>query len=374
MKVTFFINYLNHHQVHVADELYELLGEDFKFVATYPRNTSELKGGEDYSSRNYCLLPSERTEDLAYSHKLNLESEICVYGAGNLEWEKERSKTNKLSFEISERWFKRGWVNILSPRLIKWWWLYHTTLKHKPFYKLCASSYTARDCKMLFAFKERCYKWGYFTNSRNLIKSHLTKNPKIEFIWCARFISWKHPMSTIKLATRLKDEGYDFRIRMIGNGPMFSMIQKNVNDLGLDDKVYLLGNIPNKDVHRIMAESDIFLFTSDRNEGWGAVVNEAMSNGCCVIGNNQIGSIPYLIEDGVNGLIYDGKDIESLYCKVKYLIDNPNNIRIMGNNAVETIANLWNPSIAARNLLVLAAYINQGKTGSPIEEGPCSVS
>ena len=29
MTVTFFINYLNHHQLPVADELYRLLGENF---------------------------------------------------------------------------------------------------------------------------------------------------------------------------------------------------------------------------------------------------------------------------------------------------------------------------------------------------------
>ncbi len=374
MKVTFFINYLNHHQVYVADELYKLLGDDFKFVATYPRNDHELKGGEDYSSRKYCLLPCEREEDLAYSHQLNLESEICVYGAGNLDWEKERTKTDKLSFEISERWFKRGWINLLSPRLIKWWWLYQTQLKNKPFYKLCASGYTARDCKVLFTFRERCYKWGYFPNNRISNKNHQQKNGRIEMIWCARFISWKHPMSPIQLAIRLKNEGCDFRIRMLGDGPMLGMIQRMVKEHGLDNYVSLLGKVPNNIVNQIMSESDIFLFTSDRNEGWGAVLNEAMSNGCCVVGNNQIGSIPYLIEDEVNGLIYDGKDSESLYYKVKYLIDHPARIWAMGQNAIETIANTWNPSVAAKNLLALATHLNQGKTGSPIGEGPCSVS
>lgn len=44
MTVSFFFNYLNHHQVCVADEMYGILGEDFTFVATLPRKGQELKG------------------------------------------------------------------------------------------------------------------------------------------------------------------------------------------------------------------------------------------------------------------------------------------------------------------------------------------
>lgn len=38
------------------DEFHKLLGADFCFVATLPRNEKELKGGIDYSIRPYCIL------------------------------------------------------------------------------------------------------------------------------------------------------------------------------------------------------------------------------------------------------------------------------------------------------------------------------
>ena len=41
MRLVLYTNYLNHHQVPVADELYRLLGDDFRFVATLPRNEKE---------------------------------------------------------------------------------------------------------------------------------------------------------------------------------------------------------------------------------------------------------------------------------------------------------------------------------------------
>ena len=47
------------------------------------------------------------------------------YGSCPIKYFKERVKTGKLTFLYSERWFKRGWVNMFSPRLIKQMLFYH---------------------------------------------------------------------------------------------------------------------------------------------------------------------------------------------------------------------------------------------------------
>lgn len=43
-KIVFFSNYLNHHQMPLADAFYELLGDDYAFVATMPVEAEHLKG------------------------------------------------------------------------------------------------------------------------------------------------------------------------------------------------------------------------------------------------------------------------------------------------------------------------------------------
>lgn len=45
-----------------------------------------------------------------------------------------------------------------------------------------------------------------------------------------------------------------------------------------------------------------------------------MSNGCVLIGSNAIGSIPYLLVDGSNGLVFESCNLDSLCEKVKYLL------------------------------------------------------
>lgn len=370
MTITFFINYLNHHQLPVADEMYKILGDDFHFVATYPRNPEELKGGFDYSDRPYCLLAAELKEDCQKAHQLNIESDVCVFGAGNLDWERERATTDKLSFEISERWFKRGLINILSPRLIKWWWLYQTRLRNKPFYKLCASAFTARDCNRLFTFKDKCFKWGYFTQIRRDDKpKDENANPRI--MWCGRLIQWKHPHHLIAAGYRLINMGYKFTVDIYGDGPCKQELLLFIDKNNLSDVIHIRGNIPNEGVLNTMRESDIFVTTSDRNEGWGAVVNEAMSSGCCVVGSNAVGAVPYLICHGVNGLKYQDGDIESLIYTLKLLLDKPEKRRQLGGQAVADIRRIWSPDQAANNFVQLVKSLLDGDVSIP-EIGPCS--
>ena len=110
MNLVFYTNYLNHHQVLVADELYHLLGDGFCFVATLPHNEKELKGGADYSTRSYCILAAE--SDSAHEKALYMarEADACVFGACSQVYAVERAKKNPngLSFEMGERWLKHG--------------------------------------------------------------------------------------------------------------------------------------------------------------------------------------------------------------------------------------------------------------------------
>ena len=59
-----------------------------------------------------------------------------------------------------------------------------------------------------------------------------------------------------------------------------------------------------------------------QNEGWGAVANESMSCGCILVGSDEIGSVPYLLEEEKTGLVFRSRELESLTNKVKWLLDN----------------------------------------------------
>ena len=125
-------------------------------------------------------------------------------------------------------------------------------------------------------------------------------------------------------------------------------------DLEVDDIITFKGNVPNDEILNQMRQHDIFIFTSDRNEGWGVVLNEAMNNGCAVVASHEIGSVPYLLKDGVNGLIFQSNNLDSFDQKVTYLLDNRELVDKFGLEAMKTIRKEWSPKVAAERFLKLA--------------------
>lgn len=55
----------------------------------------------------------------------------------------------------------------------------------------------------------------------------------------------------------------------------------------------------------------------------GAVLNESMNSGCAVIASDAIGSVPFLIKNGVNGIIYKDGNQKDLSQVLMELLDNP---------------------------------------------------
>ena len=122
-----------------------------------------------------------------------------------------------------------------------------------------------------------------------------------------------------------------------------------------------------------MERAAIFLFTSDRQEGWGAVVNEAMNSGCAVIASDAAGSVPYLIRDGENGMVYHSGDVEMLTEKIRYLLQNPEEACRLGTGAYETMVTLWNAETAAERFLHMADAAANGMDMNQLyDSGPCS--
>jgi len=376
MKLVFYSNYLNIHQVPVMDEFYQLLGEDFRFVTTLPRNEKELKGGADYSTRPYCILAAENEVANEEALRLAREADTCVFGACSQEYAVERAVKNPLglSFEMGERWLKHGWLTIGSQVFFQWAINYIRYYRKANFYKLCCSAFASGDDERMHVYRDRHYKWGYFTKVdcvENKTIDALAGMKQISILWCGRFLNWKHPELAVLLVKILKDHDYVVKLDMYGTGEEEANILSLCVQLCVSDQVQLHGNVPNEEIRFAMRNHDIFVFTSDRQEGWGAVLNEAMDSGCAVVASDEIGSAPFLIKDGHNGLMFKSMDCSSLYQKVSFLIDNPKERQQMAAQARYDMANVWSPRVAAQNLLTLINNIDNNRE-STIQVGPCS--
>ena len=198
-----------------------------------------------------------------------------------------------------------------------------------------------------------------------------TSENKIRLLWTGRFIQWKRIFDVLELAIVLKDLKIDFQLDILGGGVLQEKVESFIKDRTLTDYVNIVGNVPFDKVRNYMESANIFIMTSNQEEGWGAVVNEAMNSGCVVLGSNLAGSVPYLIKDGESGFIYTCGDVQEISQKVVELISNPSAMETIGKNAYHQIHDLWNADIAAERLLMLidALYDNNDTI---FIEGPCS--
>ena len=68
-------------------------------------------------------------------------------------------------------------------------------------------------------------------------------------------------------------------------------------------KVVFAGFCQREELAQYYRASDVFILPSE-SEPWGLVVNEAMEFGLPVILSNQVGSVPALLHEGMNGLSF----------------------------------------------------------------------
>lgn len=371
------------HQSALADALYSILGDNYYYIefgqnngGQYGSFTGSSKGVDYYKDRPYILKMYESEENRRKAIELINKADVIRTGGEPQELTRERIKSGKLTFRSTEHILKGPlWRDVLR--------LYSINKKYmgysNPNYRLlCQSAYVPRDMKFcLTNWKDRCYRFAYFTSIPQLDIENLLntrRKDKLQIVWCARFINWKHPEMPLKVAKKLVESGRsNFEIQMIGadTTPLWHKTKKDIERMGLDSYVKLTGGIPNTEVLERMRQSHIFIFTSDRGEGWGAVLNEAMGAGCACVASHAIGAVPNLLKDKENGLIFKSEYVKSLYENVAYLYDHPEECSRLGKHAYNTITTEWSAKNAAQRLVKLSESILAGRE-IIFKEGPCS--
>ena len=121
----------------------------------------------------------------------------------------------------------------------------------------------------------------------------------------------------VQAADLLKDRK-DLIFLIIGDGLLRASLEQQIKDLGLENKVFLLGHLEN--ARQYLPAFDIFLLPSVK-EGFPWVVLEAMSAKLPMIAT-KVGAVPEIIEDGKNGLLVSPAQPGQIAEKIKELLAN----------------------------------------------------
>lgn len=375
--VAFVSNYINHHQIPFSNAMYEKYGNNYCFIQTEPMEAERIQMGWD--ARDIPVYVKKYYEEPKNCQRLIDTCDVVIYGGTDEEqYIKSRLNKGKFTLRYSESIYKTGRWKAISPRGLKKKHEDHTKYSDKPVYLLCAGAYVAGDYDIIRAYPNKKLKWGYFPQMREydidtLMQEKQNANPgnvdfnkKVRIVWAARMIDWKHPETVLKLAERLKKQGEDFEITMIGDGKLREKIIAEAEKRKIADVIKFTGALPPDKVREQMEQAEIFLATSDRQEGWGAVINEAMNSGCAVVANRAMGAAPYLIQSGRNGFLYQNGNMGELEQMVQELLHDSKLRQQVGFEAVNTIMSEWNAKKAADNLNAFLDY------GMVQENGLCS--
>lgn len=386
MKVAFVSNYYNHHQASFSNTMINLTDGQYWFIATEKMDEERIKLGWGDEKCFPFIIPAYKNNNyLNMAKKVIDNADVVIYGLNgwkNFQLIGNRLKKNKLTFQYTERIYKQEicWYK-LPIQALKLWLVGG---RYSSMYLLCASAYTSYDYARTRCYLEKAYKWGYFPEFRKydieeLMQKKVSSGKSevgekiVSILWAGRLIGWKHPEAPIKLADSLKKKGYHFRMSIIGTGEMQQQLYDMISEADLKDCVEILGSMTPNEVRSYMEKADIYLFTSDFNEGWGAVLNESMNSGCAVVASHAIGSVPFLINSGENGLVYRNGDQEHFEQQVKKLLDDPSYRKMLGKKAYHTICTMWNAELAASRLIKLCESILEGnKNANLYASGPCS--
>lgn len=383
MKLAIVSNYINHHQIPMSNELYQKLGTAFAFIQTSPMEEDRVKmgWGEEVRAIPYLRLYYEEPEACA---AYIMDSDVVVFGGVEDErYIKPRLNAGKIVIRASERLYREGQWKSVSPRGRKKKYEDHTQYASAPVYLLCHGAYVASDFQLVHAYPGKKYVWGYFPEMHTYDLNHLflqkqhfdqSGKPEIRILWAGRFLALKHPEYALRAAKYLAQQGISFHLDMVGGGALEESLRKQAAEWHLGHCITFHGFQPPQNVRRFMEEANIFLFTSNYLEGWGAVLNEAMNSACAVVAASGIGAVPYLVRHGHNGLVYrTGRFFEfrEFREQVSMLCQDVSLQKKLGANAYETIVRTWNPKEAADRLYRFCEGLTVGKV-QPEQEGPLS--
>ena len=375
MRVTFITNYLTHHQLPFAQEMYRLLGEDFAFVATDSMEEERIRMGWALDGKKYPFFV-EHDEDYGRSERLIMDCDVLICGGAHESYIHKRLEAGRLTFRYFERLYKKGRIRAFTPRGYFRKWREHTKYRSKPVYLLCAGAYVPADFSLFFAYPDKMLQWGYFPEMKTYPTEELLKEKEgiPELLWTGRMLGWKRGMDAVSMASRLKKDGQKFHLTMIGEGECLAGILEKIKQENLEKEVTVLPFQKPETVRAYMERAAIYLLTSDYEEGWGAVVNEAMNSGCAVVAGAAAGCVPYLIKHKKNGLVYRSGDVEELTALVTELLKDNTLRETLGRTAYDTIVKEWNAQHAAKCFVEFCENLEKKnvkfQTSGPMSKAP----
>jgi len=181
-----------------------------------------------------------------------------------------------------------------------------------------------------------------FVDSREYSPQHNGDN---YFVYFGR-VSQEKGLSTLVEAMKTVRTS---RLLIIGEGELRNCLEEYTSQESISN-IKFLGHLSGERLKLVVRNSKFVVLPSEWYENCPASILEAFALGKPVIGSN-IGGIPELIEDGVDGVLFEPGNSEELSEKIAYLTSRPRLREQMGKNARKKVEEKYTPEVYYQSLM-----------------------
>lgn len=202
---------------------------------------------------------------------------------------------------------------------------------------ICVSQFVKQDFISILQFKKPCEVLYNTVESKNIIQQSKEPTDAIKNLDATNLVA----VGTLKVSKgydrlfrvifKLKNEGYNVHLYVLGVGSMQPTLEKYISDNQLENVITLLGYDINP--YRYVAKCDLFVCAS-HTEGFSTAATESLIVGTPVCTVEVSGMKEMLGENDEYGIVTENSE-EGLYRGIKKLLDCPELLQYYKKQAIE---------------------------------------
>lgn len=176
-------------------------------------------------------------------------------------------------------------------------------------------------------------------------------------VYCGRLVPFKGGVLLPLIMDELRQRGYtNISLKIIGDGELKDEIKKEIERLGLQNAIRLVGAITQEEIIEIFNNSDVFLLpgvydkADGRAENQGLVIQEAQAMELPVV-VSDVGGMKYGLIPNKTGFLVDENDINGFADQLEKLIKDPQAAKIMGAEGRKYVVENYQSKNLVRDLL-----------------------
>ena len=163
------------------------------------------------------------------------------------------------------------------------------------------------------------------------LRTELAPNGEKLLVHVSNFRPVKRPIDCVEILAKVREQGANARLVMVGDGPDRSAAVYRAEQLGVSKDAIFVGKQAN--ISDYLGVSDVFLLPSEL-ESFGLAALEAQACEVPVVAT-RIGGIPEVVVDGETGYLSDVADVEKMATDVITLISDEDRRREFGKRGRE---------------------------------------